>query len=181
MKAKILVQSMLWTVLGLSLAGPMYAQSCWTVAGTTGTVDEENLGQVSMANGNLQVLSTAPLPAGVTSRFSVTGLPQDTGAVKHYWTLSARYKDNGNPDARVQLLFHSQNLFTSAFTNLALLDSDVGTQSSGLQTLVATSSCVLGGGFDFFDNTYFIEAALTKNTAAGSPILQVLQVCVFDC
>jgi hypothetical protein len=182
MKRRAIWGSLLWIMVCVFVAGPASAQVCWTVAGSTGTVDEEDLSRVSMANANLQVNSSAPLPAVVGARYSVTGIAEDTGAPSRYWTVSLRYRDNGNgPDARVQVMLQRQSFGTGAFTTLLNFDSNLYTQASGFQTINFASACVAGGGFSFFSNVYFVEATLTKSSAVGNPALQVIQVCTWTC
>jgi hypothetical protein len=137
---------------------------------------------VSMANANLQINSSAPLPAGAGARYSVTGLAEDTGAPSRFWTVSLRYRDNGNaPDARVQVMLQRQSFSSGTFTTLLNFDSNLHTQASGFQTINFASACAAGGGFSFFNNVYFIEATLTRSSAAGSPALQMIQVCTWTC
>ena len=135
-----------------------------------------------MANANLQVNSSAPLPAVVGARYSVTGISEDNGVTPRYWTVSLRYRDNGNgPDARVQVMLQRQSFSSGTFTTLLNFDSNLYTQASGFQTINFYSACGVGGGFSFFSNLYFVEATLTKSSAAGNPALQMIQVCTWTC
>ncbi|HEX4959598.1 MAG TPA: hypothetical protein VF173_02070 [Thermoanaerobaculia bacterium] len=182
MKSRAIVVSLLGLVVYLLLARSASAVQCWTVGGSTGTVDEENLSQVSMANSDLQVSSTAPLPASVKARYAVTGIFEDDFTVARQLSISLRYRDNGSlGDGRVQVLFQQQAFATGALGTWLNFDSNNSPQASGFQKIGFSTPCETGGGLSLLNNLYFFEVTLTKNVASANPTLEMIQVCVNDC
>lgn len=176
-KRLILVSAQVLAVLVLSK--PVWSQTpCWTMSGTTGTVDESDLPLPLMANNVLQV-SSATLPADLDIRYTITGIPEAVPNVNYANTYRLRYRDSGS-HARVFVALRAQNIFSGATTTLWTFDSDVEPQSSNFLTPGFITTCG-GGGFDFENNVYFIEATLTRTTAGTSPALATLQVCSYAC
>jgi hypothetical protein len=176
-KPLILVSAQLLAVL--VLAKPAWSQTpCWTMSGTTGTVDEADLSLPLMANNVLQVSSTT-LPADLDIRYTVTGIPEALPNVSYANTYLLRYRDSGS-NARVVVALRAQNIISGATTTLWTFDSDLEPQSANFQIPGFITTCG-GGGFDFENNVYFIEATLTRTTTGTSPALATLQICSYVC
>ncbi len=181
MKSRAIGVSLLGLGVCLLLARAVSAQNCWTVGGSTGTVDEESLSQVSMDNSDLQVSSTAPLPATVKARYAVTGSFADDGTSSKCLVFWLRYRDNGSlGDGRVQVLLQQQSLATGALSSMLSFDSNSTTQASGVQKIRLSNPCGPGQGLSLVDNLYFFEVTLTKNVASANPTLEMIQACVYE-
>ena len=91
--------------------------------------------------------------------------------------LLVRYRDNG-PEARIRVELRQVSLATGAGTTWGTFDSDAFSQSSSYQVAGLTSTtCSLGGGFDFINNLYFLNVTVDKTGVNGNPGLWMIQVC----
>ena len=180
MKRRTIMGPLLGMIACAFLAGPASAQYCWTVAGSTATVDEGDLGEVALANQNLQ-LNSAISSATITARYSVTGIEEDFWEVPRKMRLIVRFRDIGN--GLILLTLKQQPLSSSTATNLLSFNSDSYPQVSGYQNTPSPleTGCAFGGGFSFQNNLYFIEVDMSKTLAAGNPGLQTIQVCSVPC
>jgi hypothetical protein len=175
MKHQALVFSL--SVLLASIALPGVAQqSCWTVAGTSTIINQANLAAALQNGPTLTILGSAPLPAILNGRQSVTGILQDNGTAPRGKQLLVRYRDNG-PEARITVELRQINLFNGVATSLVMFNSDFLPQMDSYQVGGLSSSCVTGGGFDFLNNLYFVNVTVEKTGAGGNPGLWMIQVC----
>lgn len=177
MKRRTIMGPLLGMIACAFLAGPASAQYCWTVAGSTATVDEGDLGEVSLANSNLQI-NSAISSATVTARYSVTGI-NDLGDSFRYKYVYVRFRDTG--DGKVKFALKQQHRSSSTPTDIFTFDSDSWAPNGGFQYAEWWGNCTLGGGFSFFDYLYFIEVDMSKSVAAGNPGVQFIQVCSSPC
>lgn len=177
MKRRTIAGPLLGMIACTFLAAPASAQYCWTVAGSTGTVDEGDLSEVSLANSNLQI-NSALSSATVTARYSVTGIDDVVGSARVKYVF-VRFRDTG--DGKVRLALKQQPRGSSTPTDLAILDSDSWLPAGSFQNAEWWGGCAVGGGFDFQNNLYFIEVDMSKSVSVGNPAVQTIQVCSYPC
>jgi hypothetical protein len=171
---------------------PTIGTANWTAAGSTGTVDEQDLGIVVFGSnlspgvsGFVRVRSN-PIPATANLRYNVTAVggllvPDITGIFNKVITMKARYLDNG-PGARVFLRLKQYNLNTGVTSVKLRLNSDTLPSADGLQTQSVSSECVpLSTYLDFNNNAYFVDAEIKRTDTTGTPALAIIQIEANQC
>ena len=161
-------------IIGLiNVPGTAWAQVDWTTVGSAGTVDEADSQRVAFD------LGTATLRPGAVGTLNlrynvvaVDGLFRADGA-----ELGVRFRDNGAA-AQVIVRLKRYNLETGALTTLLTLNSNAFPAQNGFQLRTAVD-CSLR--FNFFDFAYFMDVELTKDTAAGTPALAIIQLASVRC
>lgn len=174
------IRVLLLVLLASGLAQSAAAQYCWVGAGSTGVLDPEDTSIAFLSGPHMQVNDTAPLPADVGARHSVTGIFEANGTSNTRKTMLVRYRDNGS-QARVWVFLKQVNLATGAAADLVVFDSDQFSQSNDFQLVQATLPCVPGGAFHFFSYLYFLRVQLAKTGSGGLPSLHSIQVCGEGC
>lgn len=139
----------------------------WMAVGSTGTVDEANLGLVGFYQGvafmggrgtallRYNVTATDDLFGGGTTRFVM------------------RYLDPGSC-TRVEACLFRYNLNTGATDLLMTLNSDSFPQANAFQTRFIDSNSL--PTFDFDNNGYFIEVYLIDNCGTGNARIGLLRL-----
>lgn len=139
----------------------------WTAVGSTGTVDESNLGQVGFYQGvafnggygtatiRYNVTATDDLFGGATTRFAM------------------RYLDAG-ACTRVEACLFQYNLNTGANTLLTTINSDSFPQSGAFQTRFIDNGAL--PAFDFNNNAYYVEVYLIDNCGSGNARIGLLRL-----
>lgn len=145
----------------------------WTSVASTGTVDEADMSSVTFSQ-HIAMISSAASPAEeVVLRYNILpiGNLANSGVNK---TMSARFRDNG-ANARVILRLIKTNFASGNSTTVLVLDSNLFPASSSFQTQTVGDGC-WAEVFDFNNNTYHIEASLSRTTAGGLPGLGIIRV-----
>lgn len=151
---------------GSAQAGP------WTSTAATCTPDEASVGTALMSAQTVTVSPPEALPRTVRLRCNVTDVfarQGFAGPVK----LGARFVDNGN-DAAVVLQLFEHDFATGAVRLLLTLNSDTLTASSVPQVHSVSAGCLFS--LNFNRSAYWVEAALTRRTAAGTPALHQVRL-----
>lgn len=175
----VLVRILLFCLAAV-LARSASAQYCWTSAGGNATVDTGDVSK-ALLNAHLSVIGTAPLPAVVTARYSITGIHDfkvTQQPVKR--SVVVRSRDNGL-EARVQVSILQHSLGTGTNTPVLTLDSNDVSPSSDFKSWGNESDCSVNNAFDTLNNLYLLRVDLTKSGAGGSPSLQMVSVCLIPC
>lgn len=147
--------------------------SPWTSVGSAGTVDEADTGEISLTDGILTFGASAPAAATIVARYNIVATPDlDNGGVNK--VMGARFLDNG-ANANVVLLLRKYNFSTGVTTTLLTLNSNSFASSGSYQTQSVGDSCT-GERFDFYQNAYYIEATISRTTAAGTAGVAIMRV-----
>jgi hypothetical protein len=163
------------TVMLLCHAAVVSAQSqCWTMAGSTGTVDEAALNIVTLTN-NTAAISSAVAAATADIRYNVLAMNGVFGGAMNGKELTVRFADNG-PAAQVIVRVQRVHIDTGVLTTLGTLNSNFYPASTVAQTRTAVVNCQ-GPELDFQNHIYYIEAQLIKTGAGGTPLIRSLQIC----
>jgi hypothetical protein len=149
----------------------------WVTAGAAGTLDETSTALARFgSNGAVAVMDSARFPATLTIRYNIVavdGLWEDTTSSEGLpLCLNVRHRDNG-PDARVVLRVRQVNLTDGTMTTTAAFDSDTTFVADDYRHNLVCSRAL---AFDFYRNAYFVEAQLSRRTAAGNPGLQIISI-----
>jgi hypothetical protein len=149
----------------------------WVSAGAAGTLDETSTALARFgSNGAVAIMDSARFPATLTIRYNIVavdGLWEDTTTSEGLpLCLNVRHRDNG-PNARVVVRIKQVDLADGTITTATTFDSD--------KTFVADDYrhnlvCDPALAFDFYRNAYFVEAQLSRRTAAGNPGLQIISI-----
>jgi len=168
------IRQPLFAIVAVLAAGAAQAQSNpWTTVGSAGVVDEADTGIVEFVAGEARVRGTAAAGSILNLRYNVVSLPGFSGPGQY--VMRARFRDNGaGAKVRLELRRYQDNGINSL---QAALDSDNYAAAAGYQT---QAECVLVD-WDFSTSAYYIEAALNKGTAAGTPALGLIQLVPGNC
>ena len=162
-------------VMLLCHGGAAFAQDrCWTMGGSTGTVDEADLNLVTLTD-NTAAISSAVTNATGDIRYNVVAVDGVFGGEQHMKALTVRFADNGEA-ARVIVHLRRVGIDSGVLTTLVTLDSNEYPAISQAQTQSKTFNCQ-GPEFDFENNIYYIEAQLIKTGASGTPLIRSIQIC----
>lgn len=149
-------------------AGAAHAQATWTSVGSAGVVDELDTGIVEFVQNEARTRATAPANSEVNLRYNVTMLQGFAGPGQYL--LRVRFRDGGD-DAQVRLdLRRAQTNGTTS--TLHTFDSNAYGASAGYQTQQICAPV----SWDFATSGYWIEAALRKTGATGTPGLALIQM-----
>jgi hypothetical protein len=146
---------------------------CWTMGGSTGTVDEADLNFVTLTNNTAAISSTVTNATG-DIRYNVVAVDGVFGGDRHAKRLTVRFADNGD-DARVFVHLRRVRI-DGVLTTLTMLDSNAYGFSEVAQTQSQVFNCG-GPEFDFENHIYYIEAQLMKTGASGTPLIRSIQIC----
>jgi hypothetical protein len=147
---------------------------CWTMGGSTGTVDEADLNLVTLTD-NTAAISSAVTNVTGDIRYNVVAVDGVFGGEQHMKALTVRFADNGEA-ARVIVRLRRVGIDSGVLTTLVTLDSNEYPAISQAQTQSKTFNCQ-GPEFDFENNIYYIEAQLIKTGASGTPLIRSIQIC----
>jgi hypothetical protein len=114
-----------WTIAVMLVchAAAVSAQSqCWTMAGSTGTVDEAALNIVTLTN-NTAAISSAVAAATADIRYNVLAMNGVFGGAENAKELTVRFADNG-PGAQVIVQLQRVHIDTGVLTTLGTLNSN---------------------------------------------------------
>ncbi|MBI5740974.1 MAG: hypothetical protein HZA16_09650 [Nitrospirae bacterium] len=175
MKEKVItIMSALVLVLIITVANASAMNSePWTTVGSSGTVDEADMGMVSLNGGIASILSTAVSTSVLNIRYNVVavdGLLNNLNGT----VLTARFLDNGS-GARVILRLKKYDFDTGITSTLLTLDSNSFSSSPSYQ-VQSVGGCSSGITFDFYNNAYFIDAEIQKTATGGSAGLAIISI-----
>lgn len=144
----------------------------WTSAGSAGTVDEADLGIVSLSSPYVTLTGAAPAGSTVDVRYNVVYLTGLQGFDR--FLLRVRFLDNGN-GARVIARLKEYDITNGNTLTLLTLDSNDFAGGAGYQIHEESSECWVHW-FDSRDKVYFIELELQKSAAGGSAGVAAIQI-----
>ena len=139
----------------------------WIAVGSTGTVDESDLGQVGFYQG----VAFNGSHGIATLRYNVTPTDDLFGGGKTRFVM--RYLDPGTC-TRVEACLFRYNLNTGANTLLMTINSDSFPQANTFQTRFIDSAAL--PAFDFDNNGYYVEVYLTDNCGSGNARIGLLRL-----
>ncbi|MFO0985167.1 MAG: hypothetical protein U1E76_26140 [Planctomycetota bacterium] len=145
----------------------------FTTAGSTGTVDESDLGIVTLSGPYVAVSAAAPAGSTADVRYNVIDLQGLHGYDRYI--MRVRFLDNG-ASAHVIVRLKEYNIATGATITRMTLDSNAFAPGAAYQTQSVDSGCWPGWSFNFDLNVYFIEVELQKTGAGGTPSLAAIQI-----
>jgi hypothetical protein len=151
---------------------------CWTMGGSTGTVDEADLNLVTLTD-NTAAISSAVTNATGDIRYNVVAVDGVFGGDRNTKSLTVRFADNGG-NARVLVHLRRVHIDSGVLTTLATLDSNKYSASTVAQTQYELFNCG-GPEFDFENHIYYIEAQLIKTGSGGTPLIRSIQICPSLC
>ena len=160
--AVLVVMALLFLSPGLSMA-----QQPWTTVGSAGTVDEDDLSSVELADGEVTT-TRGTREATINIRYNIVAVADLVGPTQ--FRLAARFLDTG-PDTQVLLHLKSYNLQTGVTTTIATFDSN-DFRGGSYQT---RGICVFPN-FDFETDGYFIDAELIDTKVVSRPGLGMIQI-----
>lgn len=141
----------------------------FTCVGSAGTVDEADMGLVSLSSGVAFMKSGAGNGSRLNIRYNVVATDDAAGGAVD---MTLRYRDNG-AGARVIARLKSYNFRTGAIRTVLTFNSNDFPQSSRFQT---QSVFHCGRSLDFQSNAYFIDVELYKSNSGGTPALGLMKV-----
>ena len=148
-------------------AGP--TNSPWTVAGSTGVVDEASLPVYDLAKSVMRIHPDAGNNAEISARYSVTATEQ---LVDNFgFTMTAVYLDNGSA-ARIVARLRRYDALNKTTQTILTFDSDLFAASDLYQARAVTGSFA----FDFDNYAYYVDVDIIKSGANGTPELAALQI-----
>jgi len=163
------------TVMLLCYAAAVSAQDrCWTIGGSTGTVDEADLNFVTLTD-NTAAVSGAVTNVIADIRYNVVAVDGVFGGEQNMKTLTVRFADNGTA-AQVIVRLRRVHMFTGVLTTLVQLNSNDYPASTVAQTQSEAFNCQ-DPEFDFQNHLYYIEVPLIKTGAGGNPLIRSIQIC----
>lgn len=168
------IRQPLLAVVAILAAGAAQAQSNpWTSVGSAGVVDEADTGIVDFVAGEARMRGNAAAGSVLNLRYNVVSLPGFSGPGQY--VMRTRFRDNGaGANVRLDLRRYQNNGLNSL---QATFDSDDHGASASYQT---QAECVLVD-WDFATSAYYVEATLSKSTAAGTPALALIQLVPGNC
>lgn len=149
---------------------------CWSTVGSAGTVDEADLGIVSLDTHTAGV-SESVKSGTVHIRYNVVAVDGVFGG--NCKLLSARIADNG-PEAQVIVELKQMNSVTGAFQTLAKLDSNNFEPSHVAQFREVFTELGIPE-FDFRNNVYLLDVQLIKTGINGTPLIRSAHICPGTC
>jgi hypothetical protein len=170
-------------VMLLCHAAAVSAQDrCWTMAGSTGTVDEADLNLVTLTDNTAAVRSTVA-QGTVDIRYNVVAVDGVFGGLQNQKALKVRFADNGAA-AQVIVRLQRVGIESGVLTTLGRLDSNDYMAEDQAQTQFERFNCQ-APEFDFENNIYYIEAQLIKTLPLvgeplGNPLIRSIQICPFS-
>jgi hypothetical protein len=147
---------------------------CWSMGGSTGTIDEADLNIVTLTN-NTAAASSAITSATADIRYNVVAVDGIFGGDNNTKTLTVRFADNGAA-AQVLVSLRRVHSVTGVLTTLAQLNSNNYPPSTVAQTRSISFNCQ-GPEFDFENHIYYIEVQLIKTGAGGNPLVRSFNIC----
>jgi hypothetical protein len=172
--------------LTASLAAQGQATGVWTAVAHTAAVDSADR-DVYQTNSTGSVAIRSGVSTGnVLLRFSVTGIPavlrdpydpEDDGPDQRI-QLAARLRDTG-AGARVVVRLRRLELESGAINTLATIDSDTAWSTGTPEYFLEFAYLNVPSDFqfDYWHYAYWVEAELSKTTAAANPGLMSVQIC----
>lgn len=170
-----LLAGLTMAVMLLCHGAAAFAQDrCWTMGGSTGTVDEADLNLVVLTD-NTAAISSAMTNATGDIRYNVVAVDGVFGGERNMKTLTVRFADNGTA-AQVIVRLRRVHIFTGVLTTLVELNSNDYPASTVAQTQSQAFNCQ-EPEFDFENYIYYIEVQLIKTGAGGNPLIRSIQIC----
>jgi len=135
-------------------SGPAMA-AIVTIAGSAGTVDNDDEAIYYTSGSSVGVLTEAPNPSTVNAFYNVPQLSGFLGSRSMRWTI--RYREDTG--ARVLLNLRRYDLETGATTTVDTFDSDAYADTDGSPR---TDDRCVPVTWDFGLGVYYVDAALTR-------------------
>jgi hypothetical protein len=151
-----------------SAAADIKTYQYWSTVGSTGVVDETDVGLVKFSGPAALFRSTAPAAARAVLRYNVTANPNLDQIGSGF--IGARFRDNGEA-GRVLIKLKQAPYNSNETTTLLTLDSnDYASNNAYQYRNVFSDPGDLN--LDFEANFYFIEVTLTRSSGEGKPALR---------
>lgn len=167
-----------------AFAGTFVVHADWTVIGSTGVIDEGDLGKIVLNNDGSATIRSTISSTSAKIRFNLTDSPglqiPQSGAIAGDLIFSMRALDNGSGARviatlkRVTLDGFNINFFPQRTDVLATIDSDLAPPSTGWKTFGTVIRSP--SGLDFLDHGYVVEVQLIKHDASGTPGVMGVQL-----
>jgi hypothetical protein len=135
-----------------------------TIAGSSGTVDNDDEGIYYTSGSSVGVLTAAPNPSTVNVYYNVPQLSGFSGARSVRWTI--RYREDTG--ARLLMNLRRYDLETGVTTTVDTFDSDNYADTDG--TPRTDDRCV-PVTWDFGLGVYYVDAALTRPDDSNVAVL----------
>ncbi|MEW6733793.1 MAG: hypothetical protein AB1489_20865 [Acidobacteriota bacterium] len=150
----------------------------WTTVGSAGTVNDDDVSNVSLLGGGIAALSnTAPASTTAIIRYNVVAV--DGLLVTGFPKMTVRYQDNG-ANAQVRVCLWEYDFTTPQLTQVLCFDSNDFGSSGSLQTQSTEPCDDAGFSFDFTHKAYYLEAQLIRTAATGFPKLATVHLSSVD-
>ena len=167
-----------------SFVGTLVVHADWTGVGSTGVIDEGDLGKIVLNNDGSATIRSTISSTSAKIRFNLVDSPglhfPAPGAIAGGLTFTMRALDNGSGARVIATLKRvSLNGFNQTLPQttdvLATIDSDLAPPSTAWQTIGAQHSARFTG-LDFLDHGYVVEVQLIKHDASGTPGVMGVQL-----
>ena len=168
-----------------AFAGTLVVHADWTGVGSTGVIDEGDLGKIVLNNDGSATIRSTISSTAAKIRFNLVDSPglhfPAPGAIAGGLTFTMRALDNGSGARVIATLKRvSLNGFNQTLPQttdvLATIDSDLAPPSAAWQTIGAQHWSVSTRGLDFLDHGYVVEVQLIKHDASGTPGVMGVQL-----
>lgn len=145
----------------------------WTTAGSAGTVDETDVSEIRLVQGEAQMNPAAGIGTVSTIRYNVVAT-NDLGGLS-IPRLTVRYR-TGDGTGRVIVRLKRYN-FDPGGAAVVVGDLDSNDHpATGAAYVTRTKTLCGAAPFDFVRNAYFVEVEFRKNGANGTPGLGVVKI-----
>ena len=134
-------------------------------AGYTGTVDDDSRDTARILWGAFTLNPGLAVGRSATMKYRV--LPAPGIYLDDQKRMTIRYRDPGG-STRIKVRLYEYDHFSGATRLRLYFNSDNYNQSSSAQVRTLLTGAHPGWEFDFFQNSYYLQASI-EQTAAGSP------------
>lgn len=151
-------------------ASEAWAQGCWTTVGSTGSVDEQDLGIFEVVNSMIGIKSTVGVEV-LDLCYNVVDeemLHDGTST-----SMTVRFRDN-DAASYVNIGLRSVDLATGVESTILSFDSNAFPVAAGFQTRTVS---VVTSGFDFTKKAYYLRVKIYKSNPNANPQLQAVRIC----
>jgi hypothetical protein len=149
-------------VLAAGLCGGAAMAVPLSIVGSSGTVDDNDVSEVSLTGGAAFMYSTAPIGSAHVI-YNVPALAKFSGNNKTA-TLRVRFNDAGADEQVIVAL--KQYATTGTTTTLATFDSNIFASSALNQT---QQICFNVDSWDFINGPFYLDVTLAKTGVSGTP------------
>jgi len=149
----------------------------FTVAASTGAIDERDLDIYNARGSLLTIANNAPDRARLNARYNVSAV-ESLVAPYNFLSMVVRFRDNGD-DARVLVKLKEYDFFTGQTVTRLVFDSNDFGPDGGFQREFVTLNNP-EWVFNFVEKAYFLDVVLRKSGSNGRPQLGAIQIATFS-